>query len=70
MTVLVAIATLFQLYYGSDMIYEMRRRQPKPTLLPTQGIFNIPHHIDMASEELAFNDAVGYTQQVNGLQHS
>ena len=34
-----------KLYYGSDMIYEMRRRKPYPTLLPTQGIFNLQHHI-------------------------
>ena len=32
------LATVFN---GSDMIYEIRRRKPKPTLLPTQGIFNI-----------------------------
>ena len=27
-----AIATVFQLYHGSDMMYEMRRREPKSTL--------------------------------------
>ena len=26
-----AIATVFQLYYGSDMMNEMRRRKPEPT---------------------------------------
>ena len=31
-----AIATVFQLYNGSDMIYEMRRRKPEATLLPIQ----------------------------------
>ena len=48
------IATVFQLYYGGDMMYAMRRRMPESTLLPTQGIFNLPHHIGMVWEELAF----------------
>ena len=39
-----AIATVFQLYHGSDMMYAMRKRKPEPTLLPTQGIFNVPQH--------------------------
>ena len=52
-----AIATVLQLYLGADMMYEMRRK-PKPTLLQTQGIFNLPHHIGMVSEELAFDDVV------------
>ena len=34
-----AIATVFQLYQGSDMRYEMRSRNPDPTLLPIQGMF-------------------------------
>ena len=55
-----AIATVFQLYHGNDMMYEMRRRNPKPTLVPTQGIFNPPHHIGTVWEELAFNDVVSY----------
>ena len=42
------IATVFQLYHGGDMMYEMRRRKSEPTLLPTQVIFNLPHHIGMA----------------------
>ena len=42
------------------MMYEMRRR--KPDLLPTQGTFNLPHYIGMIWEELAFDDAVSYTQ--------
>ena len=33
-----AIATLFQLYPGGDIMYEMRR------IKPTQGIFNLPNH--------------------------
>ena len=45
-----AIATVFQLFHGGDM-YEMRRK-PEPTLLPTQGIFNLANHIGMVSEEL------------------
>ena len=65
-----AIATILQLYHGSDMIYKMRRRKPEPTLLPTQGIFNLPHHIGMVCEELPFDAAVSYTQRVNGLLHS
>ena len=59
-----AISTVFQLYHGGDMMcdYEMRRRKPKHTLLPIQGIFNLPHHIVMAWEELAFDDVVSYAQ--------
>ena len=34
------------------MMYEMRRRNPGPT----QGIFNLPHHVGMIWE--AFDDAV------------
>ena len=45
------------------MMYEMRRRKPEFILLPTQGIFNLPHHIDMTWKELAFDDAVSYTQR-------
>ena len=54
------------------MMYEVRRRKSKPTILLTHGIY-----IDMVwelafdwLEELAFDDAVSYTQQGNGLQHS
>ena len=65
-----AIAAVFQLYHGGDMIYKMRRRKPGPTLLPTQGIFNLPHHVGMVWEQLAFDDAVSYTQRGNGLQQS
>ena len=42
-----AIATVFQLYHGGDMMYEIRRRKPKPTLLSTQEIFTLPCHIGM-----------------------
>ena len=38
-----AMATIFQLYLGSDMMYVMRRKF-EPTLVLTQGIFNLPHH--------------------------
>ena len=64
-----AIATLFQLYLGSAQMYEMSRRKPKPTLLLTQGIFNLPRHIGMVCEEVAFDDAISYTQWGNGLQY-
>jgi hypothetical protein len=38
---------------------EMRGdRNPEPTLLPTKGIFHLPHHIDMVWEKLAFDNAV------------
>ena len=40
-----AIAKLFQLYHGDDMMYDIRRRPPDPTVLLTQGMFNLPHHI-------------------------
>ena len=65
-----AIAAVFQLHLGSDMMHEIRRRKPKPTLWPTQGIFILPHHVGMAWEELTFDDAVSYAQRGNGLQHS
>ena len=51
-------ATLFQLYPGGDMLYKMKRRKPEPTLLSTEGIFNLPQHIGMVCEELAFDGAV------------
>ena len=38
------IATVFELNHGGDRMYEMRRGKPQPTLLLTQGIFNLPHH--------------------------
>ena len=38
------------------MMYETRKRKPAPTLLPTQGFFDVPHHIGMAHKELAFDD--------------
>ena len=65
-----AIATLFKLYLGGNMMYEKRRRKRERTLLLTQVIFNLPHHISMIQEELAFDDAVSYTQEGNGLWHS
>ena len=73
--VVYAIATVFQLYHGSEMMYEMRRRRrrrrkPEPTLLLTQWVFKLPHHIGMVWQELSFDDAVSYTQLGNELQHS
>ena len=44
--------------------------RPQPTVVPTTVIINPPHHIGMAQEELASDDAVSYTQQENRLQHS
>ena len=41
--------------------YGMRRRKPMPTLLPTQWIFNLSHHIGIVSRELAFDDTESYT---------
>ena len=57
------IVTVFQLYHGGDMMYETGRRKAETTLLLTQGIYNLPHHIGMVREELAFDDAVSYTLQ-------
>ena len=65
-----ARATVFQLYHGGNIMYEMRGRKPEPAPLPTQVIFNLPHHIGRVGEELAFGDAVSYTQQGNELQYS
>ena len=45
------------------MMSEMRRRNPEPTFLSTQEIFNLPYHIGKVWEELAFDYAVRYTQQ-------
>ena len=56
-------ATAFLLYHGGDIMSEMRRRKSEPTFLPTQGTFNLLHHIGMVGEEPAFDDAVNYTQQ-------
>ena len=64
-----AIATVFQLYHSHHFMYQIRRRKPEPTLLQTQGLFNVPQHIGMVREKLAFDDAVSYTQWGNGLQH-
>ena len=52
------------------MMHEMRKRKPRSILLPTQWIFNLPHHIEIVRDELAFDDAVSYAQWENGLQHS
>ena len=40
-----AIATVFQLYHGVGMTYEMRREKPEPTLWQNKWIFYRPHHI-------------------------
>ena len=61
------IATVLQLYHCGDMMCEMRKN-PEPTLLPTQEIFNLPHNIVMVCEEPTFDDSVSYTQWGNVLQ--
>ena len=33
-----------------------------PTFLLTQGISNLPHHMVMLREEMAFDDTASYTQ--------
>ena len=65
-----ATATVFCLYHDGDIMYEMGWRKPEPTLSLTQRIFIFLQHIGMAQEELAFDDAVNYTQLGNGLQHT
>ena len=52
------------------MMYEVRRRKPEPLFLPTQGIFDLPHHTGMVWQELAFDNAVNYRLQEDGFQHS
>ena len=59
-------ATVVQLHIGGDMMYEMRRKS-ESTLLPNQGILNLPHHIGMVLEEMASDDTVNYTQRGKGL---
>ena len=61
-----SISVISWRWYG-DVMYEMRRRKPEPAL---SGIFNLPHHISMVWEEMAFEGVVNYTQRINGLQHS
>ena len=50
----------------NSLIFTIRRqlveRKPEHTILLTQGIFILPHHINMV-EQLAFDDAVSYTQR-------
>ena len=64
------IVTVFKLYLCDDMMDEMRRRKPVSTLLPTQGILNLPHHIGLICEELASDDAVSYTQRGDGFPNT
>ena len=52
------IATVFQLYHGGNIMYEMRRRNPEPT----QGIINNPTPYRHGMRGLAFDDAVSYAQ--------
>ena len=53
--------TSWQWYDVLLKYYEMRRRKPELTLLPTQGIFNLAHHIGMVWEELASEKTKLYT---------
>ena len=46
-----AIATVLQIYHSHNMMYEMRRRTPKPTLLLIRGIFN-PYRNGMRGTDL------------------
>ena len=55
------MATVFQLYLGSDMMYEMMSRKPEPSFLQTPEIFNLPDHIGQVWEKLAYDDALSYT---------
>ena len=64
-----AIATIFQLYHGTDMVWD-EKEKTQAYILMNQGIFNTPHHIGMVWEELAFDDTVIYRQRGNGLHHS
>ena len=52
------VAVMWCMRWGWD-------RKPEPTLLLTQGIFYLPHHIGMVWEELDFDNAVSYTQRGN-----
>ena len=65
-----ALAIVFWLYLGGDVIYVITGGKPGRTLLSTQGIFNLSPHVGMVWEELVFDDAVSYTQKGNGLQQS
>ena len=51
----------------NSLVFTIRQqlvdRKLEPTLIPTQGIFNIPHYVDMVWEQLAFDCAVSYAQQ-------
>ena len=54
---------LSRIILNFTIILQLVDRNPEPTLLLTQGIFNIPYHIDVVWEQLAFDDAVSYTHQ-------
>ena len=46
----------------------MRRGKLEPIiLLPTRGIFTLPHHIYMVCEEQAFDDAVSWEMDYSKL---
>ena len=47
------------------MMFEIRTRKPERTLLPTEGIFNLPHHVGLVWEELAFDDTVIHSREMD-----
>ena len=51
------IATVFQLYHCGDMTDEIRQRKLTPTLLLTQGIFNLPHDKAEKAQAYTFTDS-------------
>ena len=56
-------ATLFQLYHGVDMnLWDEKNKAQAYNFTDSNGTFNLPHHIGMVWEELAFDDRVSYTQ--------
>ena len=75
----VFIATLFQLYHGSDMMYEITRTMHELTLLPTQWIcaaihfptlYNLQRHQRPVPFIPCLYGVISYTEWGNELQHS
>ena len=66
-----AVATLFQLYHDSDIMYEMRQRKARVyTFTYSQDLSPPTPYKHRVCQELAFDDAVSYTQWRSKLQHS
>ena len=51
-------------------MYDMRRRKPYPTLLPSQWILKLPCNIVTVWAKLAFDDAVSYVIQSGEMDYS